>query len=114
TKLIVEIKSDLIEAEKDILMPVEANQVIEIEEVVEEEIDFDEMHGADLEEVPEKSFIKRIMKDPKKKRIAMVLGVLFLFALLIGEEEKSIDDSQDSKAVVVTEKPEETEAQKAE
>src|SRR5690606_15681225 len=36
----VQIKSDLLEAEQDILMPVEDNQEIEVEEVVEEEVDF--------------------------------------------------------------------------
>lgn len=104
TRFLVEIKSDLIEAEKDILMPVDTNQEIEVEEVIEEEVDFDEMgENQEAEEVQEKSLIKRIMKDPKKKRMVMIGGVLLLFALLFGEEEKPIQTEQDKKVAVAKE-----------
>jgi pSer/pThr/pTyr-binding forkhead associated (FHA) protein len=81
------ISSELIESEQDILMPVEANQEIEIEEVVEEEVDFEEMgsEGGEfgLAEPEEKSLIKKIMKDPKKRMIAIVVlgGLLMLWLM---------------------------------
>ncbi len=85
------ISSDIIEAEKDILMPVEDDQEVEIEEIVEEEVDFDEFADSESTsaEIEEKSFIKRIMKDPKKKRVVIILIVVFLALWLMEEEPKS-------------------------
>jgi pSer/pThr/pTyr-binding forkhead associated (FHA) protein len=75
------ISSELLEQERDILMPVEQNQMIEVEEIVEEEVDFDDLEGEDGEfgiaEVEEKSAIKRILKDPKK-RMRLIIGILIL------------------------------------
>ncbi len=84
------ISSDIIEAEKDILMPVEDDQEVEIEEIVEEEVDFDEFADSESTsaEIEEKSFIKRIMKDPKKKRVVIILIVVFLALWLMEEEPK--------------------------
>ena len=96
TTFTVQVISDLLKSEGSRLMPVEAGQVIERIEEVEEEVPLENMastaDGVDFNgvEVPqEKSVIKRIMKDPKKRRIAMILGVLLLVAYLSEEPEKS-------------------------
>lgn len=96
TTFTVQVISDLLKAEGSRLMPVESGQVIERIEEVEEEIPIEQMAtsagGVDFngnDAAQEKSIIKRIMKDPKKKRIAMILGVLLLVAFLMEEPEKT-------------------------
>ncbi len=98
----VKISSDLIESEKDMLMPVDDNQEIEVEEVVEEEVDYNELDtagGGDFSVEPseEKSLFKRIWKDPKKRRIAIVVGLL-LVILLLSEEESGKKPASKAKA----------------
>ncbi|MBT4792010.1 MAG: FHA domain-containing protein, partial [Halobacteriovoraceae bacterium] len=85
TTFTVEVTSDLLEAEQDMLMPVEDNQEVEIEEVIEEEVGYEDFDGeggaADDGNTDEKSIVKKILKDPKKRMIAIfvLLGVLFLW-----------------------------------
>lgn len=105
TKILVEIISDLIEAEKDMLMPVEKKQVVEVEEIVEEEVEFDELSGQ-AEEI-EKSLFKRIMKDPKKKRVAIFAIVGIMLAMLLGDEEQPQQDNIKVKAAEIKAKAEE-------
>tara|TARA_Y100000780_G_scaffold232582_1_gene267444 strand:- start:25829 stop:28060 length:2232 start_codon:yes stop_codon:yes gene_type:complete len=101
----VKIQSDLIESEKDMLMPVDEDQEVEVEEVVEEEVDYNELDSGEggefgVEPAEEKSLFKRIWKDPKKKRIAIVVGLL-LVVLLLSEEEtgkKPASKAKDKKA----------------
>lgn len=95
TTFTVQVISDLLVSEGSRLMPVEAGQVVERIEEVEEEVPLENMAvgegGVDFsgnDAAQEKSIIKRIMKDPKKKRIAMILGVLLLIAFLMEEPEK--------------------------
>lgn len=95
TTFTVQVISDLLVSEGSRLMPVESGQVVERIEEVEEEVPLENMApgegGVDFsgnDAVQEKSLIKRIMKDPKKKRIAMILGVLVLVATLMEEPEK--------------------------
>lgn len=87
----VEIKSELIDNESDTLMPVADGQFVEVEEIVEEEVEFGNEGGEGSEfgedEVKEKSLIKRIMKDPKKKRIVIFGGVALILMMLLGEDE---------------------------
>lgn len=97
TSFTVEVSSDIIEAERGRLMPVDDNQEVEVEEIVEEEVDFDEFtEESDSEfevgEPEEKSFIKKIMKDPKKKRIAIfgIVGLLLLMILMPSDEPKPV------------------------
>lgn len=93
TTFTVQVSSDLLEAEEDRLMPVEEGQVIEQVEEVEEEVPMGQMgeggEGIDFnatgDQPQEKSFIKRIMKDPKKKRIAMIVGGLLLVVMLLDD-----------------------------
>lgn len=95
TTFTVQVISDLLKSEGSRLMPVEAGQVIERIEEVEEEIPLENMPSSDggvdfsgNDSTQEKSIIKRIMKDPKKKRIAMVVGVLLLLSVLMDESDK--------------------------
>src|SRR5690554_4494068 len=104
----VKVVSDLLESEKDILMPVEDGQVVEVEEIVEEEVDYDELapDGDEyaMEEVQEKSIIKRIMKDPKKRRI-VIYGFVAVFVLWLFEQD---GDSSKTPAAAAKGKAEQT------
>lgn len=90
TSFTVIISSDIIEVEKDRLMPVEDNQQVEIEEIVEEEVDYDQFgeDGEGLGVETEKSLIKRIWKD-KRKRLYLIVGVFLLLLLLILDDDSS-------------------------
>lgn len=92
TTFTLEIKSDLLEAESDRLMPVESGQVIETEEFHEEEVDIDEGgEGFELgnAEPQEKSIIKRILKDPQKRKKVLfgAVGLMLLWLVLDPEEQ---------------------------
>ncbi len=93
TTFTMHISSDFMQEEEGRLMPVEENQVIEVEEIVEVDEDFDDEEGlaGEVEEVEEKSFIKKIMKDPKKKRIVIIVGLLLLALMMMdgGDDDKS-------------------------
>jgi pSer/pThr/pTyr-binding forkhead associated (FHA) protein/tetratricopeptide (TPR) repeat protein len=94
TTFTMHISSDFMQEEEGRLMPVEENQVIEVEEIVEVDEDFDDedgLAGEVEEEVEEKSFIKKIMKDPKKKRIVIIVGLLLLALMMMDDGE---DDSK--------------------
>ena len=94
TTFTVVITSDIIEAEKGMLMPIEDNQEVEIEEVVEEEVDFEGFEGeGEIEEDEEKSLIKKILKDPKKRLMAVV-GVVLLVVLMIDTDSETTEKSQ--------------------
>lgn len=108
TSFTVVVKSDIIEAERGALMPVPEGQEVEIEEIVEEEVDFDSLEGEGFgEEEKEKSLIKRIMKD-KKKRLYAGVGVLLLVLLLLGDPPKEPKVSEDKKEEKTQEKPKES------
>lgn len=92
TTFTLEIKSDLLEAESDRLMPVESGQVIETEEFHEEEVDIEEGgEGFELgnAEPQEKSIIKRILKDPQKRKKVLfgAVGLMLLWLVLDPEEQ---------------------------
>ena len=86
------IVSELLQEEGDRLMPVEEGQEVEVEEIVEEEVDYGDMVPGDdeysMEEVKEKSIIKRILKDPKKKRMLIYGTVGLLLLALFGVEDR--------------------------
>jgi pSer/pThr/pTyr-binding forkhead associated (FHA) protein/tetratricopeptide (TPR) repeat protein len=106
TTITLEVKSDLLDAEAGRLMPVEAGQVIETEEIVEEEVnlsDGEELDFNTTEAVPEKSIIKRIMNDPKKKKMVYIVGGLIFAAIMLLPEEKDIPQ-EDKKKVTEEEK----------
>lgn len=113
----VKITSDLIESEKDTLMPVEDGQEVEVEEYIEEEVDFDALTPQDseyaLQETEEKSIIKKIMKDPRK-RIYAIVAILVLMVLLIDDEPSSpsVSKEENTKAVASDQKKPEEAAKK--
>lgn len=89
TTFTLEVQSDLILSEKDRLMPVEENQVVEVEEVVEETVDF----GEDLQQEGTGSkslFSKDALSNPQKRKklIYIVVGLLLLVFFLFDEEPK--------------------------
>jgi pSer/pThr/pTyr-binding forkhead associated (FHA) protein len=88
TSFIVEISSDLLDSESDILMPVDEDQMIEVEEEVEEEVDFGELDTEfGEEEVEETSILKN--PEKRKKLIYGIVGVGLLFALFYEDKPKS-------------------------
>lgn len=91
TSFTLEVKSDLLETEAERLMPVEAGQVIETEEIEEEEISLDGNGDInfDADAPPEKSVIKRIWKNPaqRKKLIYGAVGLALVMMFLPSEEE---------------------------
>jgi pSer/pThr/pTyr-binding forkhead associated (FHA) protein len=105
TSFTLEVKSDLLDAEEDRLMPVESGQVIETEEVEEEIISADE---ADLnftnEGPPEKSLIKRFKKDPafRKKAIWVISGLVLAYVFLAPDEEPKQVEKPKAAAVAET------------
>lgn len=99
TTFTVKVSSDLLDAESGRLMPVQGGQVIErIEEIEEETTGEGDGQGFD-QAPPEKSLIKRIWKDPKKKRI--VIGLLLLLMVLSLLEEETPEPKPEPKKVEV-------------
>lgn len=106
TTFTVIIKSDLLQAEDGRLMPVEENQEMLIEEVVEEEVTFGDDKSLNEalggEEAGKTSggslFSKEALKDPakRKKIIYIVAGFAVLLLLLSGEEEAPKTDGKDA------------------
>lgn len=92
TSFSLETQSDLLESEADRLMPVEEGQVIETEEVEEEIVtmDGDGELSFDSSAPPEKSIIKRIWKDPakRKKAIYALTGVVLVWFLFGDDSPK--------------------------
>ena len=84
TSFTLSVKSDLMNAERDRLMPVEQGQVIETEEIEEELVEADDLDGTFDSNAPvEKSIIKRIWKNPEQRKkliYALVFGTI-LFVL---------------------------------
>ncbi len=81
TSFTLETRSDLLDAESNRLMPVESGQTIETEEIEEEVISGDNTEvGFENDAPPEKSIIKRILKDPAKRKKA----IYFLAIVVIG------------------------------
>lgn len=92
TSFTLEVRSELLDAEAERLMPVESNQVIETEEIEEEEMSLDDAVNFDDDAPPEKSIIKRILKNPeqRKKAIYAIVGLTLLFVLFYEEEPEQI------------------------
>jgi pSer/pThr/pTyr-binding forkhead associated (FHA) protein len=88
TSFTLEVRSDLLDTESERLMPVESGQYVETEEIVEEEISSSEDINFDSEAPPEKSIIKRIWKDPvKRKKAIYAAAAIAVIMLFLPEEE---------------------------
>jgi pSer/pThr/pTyr-binding forkhead associated (FHA) protein len=110
TSFTVKVSSDLLDAEEDRLMPVEDGQYIETEEIVEEEVSLDDVDGEEgfhTDSAPqEKSFIKRIWKDPVKRKKLLYGAVgLVVVMMLLPEEEKKPVSTEKPKEEKVAEDP---------
>lgn len=90
TTFTVHIRSDLIANEKDRFLPVEENQVVEIEEVIEVE-ETDDNLGENIQEEAPKSLIGKFKKlPPKKQKIYGGVALLLVFMLLFGDDEPEV------------------------
>lgn len=94
TSFTLEVRSDLLDAESDRLMPVESGQVIEKEEIEEEVVSGVEANDLNFQNSApaEKSIIKRILKDPKKKKILYLVGGLVFAYLMFFVDDKPSED----------------------
>lgn len=89
TSFTLEVRSDLLDTESERLMPVESGQYVETEEIVEEEISSSDDINFDSEAPPEKSIIKRIWKDPvKRKKAIYAVAIIAVIMLFLPEEEQ--------------------------
>lgn len=87
----VKFKSDFLKEESSMLMPVDENQTVEVEEVVEvhEEVDDDAVLGeGESSAVQEKSIIKRVWKDEKKRKQFLIALVVLVGAYVMLDEDK--------------------------
>ncbi|MGB0454419.1 MAG: FHA domain-containing protein [Bacteriovoracaceae bacterium] len=92
TSFSLKVKSSFLKEQAQSLMPVEENQEIEVEELVEIDEDLEEglaegedFGGVELEQ--ENSIIKKYWNDPKKRKIIIVLGALFAVLMLLPDDE---------------------------
>jgi pSer/pThr/pTyr-binding forkhead associated (FHA) protein len=85
TTFTFKVGSDFLVKEKDTLMPVEENQIVEVEEVVEVDPNLEDGLdlGDDTSADDEKSIIKKIMNDPvkRKKAIYALVGLVVLWVV---------------------------------
>ncbi len=89
TSFTLEVRSDLLDTESERLMPVESGQYVETEEIIEEEISSSDDINFDSEVPPEKSIIKRIWKDPvKRKKAIYAVAFIAVLMLFLPEEEQ--------------------------
>ena len=91
TTFTVHIRSDMIQSEKGRLLPVEENQIVEIEEVVE--VEGEASDEINIEEEAPKSLVGKFRKlPPRKQKIYGAIAILLLFLLLDSEDpqEKKI------------------------
>lgn len=98
TTFTVAITSDLLKQEEGRLMPVELNQEIEVEEIVEIDPDSEEAEGLEGDAFGDSNvsssgslFSKDALKDPvkRKKLLYMVVGLLALWTLLDEEQPEA-------------------------
>lgn len=103
----VKYRSEFLKQENQTLMPVETNETVEVEEVVEipaEEGDsFDALGGEISKEPQEKSIIKRIWKDDKKRKQLIYGAVIAALAYTLLAPEG--DDADKKPQVVKKEQP---------
>lgn len=119
TTFTIRITSDLLKQEEDRLMPVDLNQEIEVEEIVEVDPDSDEADGIEGDAFGETGvsstggslFSKEALKDPvrRKKLLYIIVGLLALWVLL--EEEQPAQKPKETTAVEATATPNAQEVQ---
>ncbi|OUR93699.1 hypothetical protein A9Q84_19750 [Halobacteriovorax marinus] len=105
TTFTFKVGSDFLEKEKNTLMPVEENQSVEVEEIIEVPSDYDDddldieagEFGADENAGPVPLFSKQALKDPvqRKKLIYIVLGLVVAYVMLA--PDPAVDVSKKNK-----------------
>ncbi|MFL5783341.1 MAG: FHA domain-containing protein [Bacteriovoracaceae bacterium] len=106
TSFTLKVKSDLLNAERDRLMPVEQNQTIEKEEIEEEIVDTEEEASFDANAPVEKSIIKRIWKNPdQRKKLIYAAVAICLLWVLFDDETPEVENKPKPKAPVAQVKP---------
>ena len=94
TTFTVKIVSDFIDEERDRMMPVEENQVVEVQEIVEVDEEFDD-DGVSLEgdafgadgPIKNQSLVEKFKAMPPVRKILVIIVVLGVLLLLVDEEE---------------------------
>ena len=97
TSFTLEVRSDLLDAESDRLMPVESGQTIETEEILEEEMSDEENMAFEGNAVEEKSALKRFWKklNPKQKVIySLIVLTAFLYFIDSGETPQPVKTAE--------------------
>lgn len=97
TSFTLSVQSDLLESQAERLMPVEEDQEIEIEEIVEVDEDFEDEEGEGLfleGDVPQKpkgivARIKYMWKDDKERKKLIYIGLGFVALLFLLDSEPS-------------------------
>ena len=111
TSFKVRVNSEFLKEESGTLMPVDENQTVEIEEIVEIPAEAGEQVNALGEhtsnEPQEKSFIKRIWKDEEKRKKAIYVVVAIVAAWFL------LDDEQPKQPVQVAKKIEKSSDEKS-
>lgn len=98
TTFTVNVGSEFIDSQKGMLMPVEENQFVEVEEIVEmNEDEFDE-DASEMGEAPASTnkslFSKDALKDPaKRKKLIYIIGGLMLAYVFLGDGESTTDST---------------------
>lgn len=119
TSFTVKIQSDFIEQEQDRIMPVEENQVVEVEEIIEVDENFEDedgnviegdvLGGSTLNTKPKSLFSKEALKDPqqRKKLLYGLVGLLALWVVLDdgGEPAKPVKKQPKKENVAAEKKP---------
>tara|TARA_R110000868_G_scaffold287003_4_gene547458 strand:- start:4182 stop:6470 length:2289 start_codon:yes stop_codon:yes gene_type:complete len=121
TTFTVKITSDLLKQEEGRLMPVDLNQEIEVEEIVEIDPDSDEANSIEGDSFGESSgptsnslFTKDALKDPvkRKKLLYIAVGLLAMWVLLDEEQPEAPKPKAETAEVKTTPSAAEVNAQK--
>ncbi len=109
----VKVKSDFLKQENQMLMPIDFNETVEVEEVVEVPLAENESLDAFGQEIqkgpPEKSIIKRIWKDEQQRK-KLIYGVVILVGLwFMLDEDKPKNSVKKDTAIKEKEGKKETE-----
>lgn len=103
TSFVLTISSDLLAQESQRLMPVAENQEIEIEEIVEEEMDFskDENSQESATFQNASAGASSLLKDPNKRRFLIygLVGIVLLIVMFLPDEENQPANKKDEKQV---------------
>ncbi len=103
TLFTLKVTSDFLARQKNMLMPVEENQEIEIEEIVEVATTFDDEEGGEEEGAfgentsgGKQSLLQQIKTDPVKRKKAIMIGAVLAVLLLFMDTETPKEKKPDA------------------